>query len=241
MTPMAEDANAIAATHYAAVTIVVLGASGDLAKKKTYPAIFDLARHGLLPKGTRVIGYARSALEVDALRERVKGHFKKPSTVTAALADGTKANDAAQAYAMIEKEFLESMSYVKGAYDADEPFQALHDAVKQSEAEQLAAAGDMANVHALPILRCYYLALPPSVFIPVAKRLKQWCYAPAASSPANGNGLNGMQPTQGGDRMNQRFIHRLIVEKPFGKDSASCEVLNAELGACWREEEVRTL
>lgn len=31
------------------LSIVVLGASGDLAKKKTYPSLWDLFVHGLLP------------------------------------------------------------------------------------------------------------------------------------------------------------------------------------------------
>ena len=30
------------------LTIFVVGASGDLAKKKTYPSLFDLFRHGFL-------------------------------------------------------------------------------------------------------------------------------------------------------------------------------------------------
>lgn len=33
----------------ATLSIIVLGASGDLAKKKTYPALFDLFAHGYLP------------------------------------------------------------------------------------------------------------------------------------------------------------------------------------------------
>lgn len=40
--------------------IVVLGASGDLAKKKTFPAIFALFQQGLLPKDVKIVGYART-------------------------------------------------------------------------------------------------------------------------------------------------------------------------------------
>jgi hypothetical protein len=35
-----------------ALTIFVVGASGDLAKKKTYPSLFDLFRLGFLPRNT---------------------------------------------------------------------------------------------------------------------------------------------------------------------------------------------
>jgi glucose-6-phosphate 1-dehydrogenase len=41
--------------------VVVLGASGDLAQKKTFPAIFALFQQGFLPKDLHIIGYARSS------------------------------------------------------------------------------------------------------------------------------------------------------------------------------------
>ena len=41
------------------LTITVLGCSGDLAKKKTYPALFALFTHGHLQPSTIVLGYAR--------------------------------------------------------------------------------------------------------------------------------------------------------------------------------------
>ncbi len=39
-----------------ALTVVVLGASGDLAFKKTYPALFSLWVQGFLPRHTSFIG-----------------------------------------------------------------------------------------------------------------------------------------------------------------------------------------
>jgi glucose-6-phosphate 1-dehydrogenase len=41
--------------------IVVLGASGDLAKKKTFPALFALYSQGHLPKDVHIVGYARTS------------------------------------------------------------------------------------------------------------------------------------------------------------------------------------
>ncbi|KAG5491451.1 hypothetical protein JIQ42_01353 [Leishmania sp. Namibia] len=43
-----------------ALTIIVFGASGDLAKKKTFPALFQLYCDGLLPPEFNIIGYART-------------------------------------------------------------------------------------------------------------------------------------------------------------------------------------
>eukprot|EP00644_Phytophthora_capsici_P017173 jgi/Phyca11/509625/fgenesh2_kg.PHYCAscaffold_48_\ len=43
-----------------ALTIFVIGASGDLAKKKTYPSLFALYTMGYLPEHVVIVGYARS-------------------------------------------------------------------------------------------------------------------------------------------------------------------------------------
>jgi glucose-6-phosphate 1-dehydrogenase len=40
----------------AAHTIVVIGASGDLAKKKTFPSLYDLYVAHLLPENFMIIG-----------------------------------------------------------------------------------------------------------------------------------------------------------------------------------------
>ncbi|MGO1737090.1 MAG: hypothetical protein ACTHZ9_12335, partial [Leucobacter sp.] len=39
--------------------IVLFGVTGDLAKKKLLPAIYDLANRGLLPPGFALIGFGR--------------------------------------------------------------------------------------------------------------------------------------------------------------------------------------
>ena len=56
-----------------------------------------------LPKDLEIVGYARSKLSSESLREKVKGFLK---------GDEGKIN-----------EFLERVSYVQGAYDTDEGFQ----------------------------------------------------------------------------------------------------------------------
>ena len=50
-----------------ALSIVVVGASGDLAKKKTYPALLDLCAHGHLPLHCNIIGVARSVSDAQRL------------------------------------------------------------------------------------------------------------------------------------------------------------------------------
>ena len=40
-------------------TVVMFGVTGDLARKKLIPAIYDLANRGLLPPGFGLVGFAR--------------------------------------------------------------------------------------------------------------------------------------------------------------------------------------
>jgi glucose-6-phosphate 1-dehydrogenase len=59
------------------LAIVVVGASGDLAEKKTYPSLLDLYHDNFLPKNTLVVGYARSNLTDDDLRDKIRPFLLK--------------------------------------------------------------------------------------------------------------------------------------------------------------------
>jgi glucose-6-phosphate 1-dehydrogenase len=52
--------------------IVIFGASGDLTRRKLFPALYSLALRGLLPKQFGVVGVARSEESDDEFRERMK-------------------------------------------------------------------------------------------------------------------------------------------------------------------------
>ena len=58
------------------LTIIVFGASGHLAKTKTYPALYDLFVEGVLPKEVSIVGFARSASTDTQFREKIEGHLK---------------------------------------------------------------------------------------------------------------------------------------------------------------------
>lgn len=132
------------------VSIVVFGASGDLAKKKTFPALFGLYREGELPSTVNIIGYARSKLSVDELRSRIREHLK--------LKD-QKARDKVEG-------FLALISYISGPYDQPEGYQQLHEAIEEYD-----------HKHGVKLSeRLFYLALPPSVFTLVGAHIKKWCY-----------------------------------------------------------------
>ena len=58
------------------LVIVVFGASGDLAKKKTFPALFRIWQRGFLPAGTAIVGYARSQMGVEQFQKQVTQYIK---------------------------------------------------------------------------------------------------------------------------------------------------------------------
>ncbi|KAI9357276.1 glucose-6-phosphate dehydrogenase, partial [Zopfochytrium polystomum] len=160
--------------------------SGDLAFKKTYPALFGLFKNGFLPKNSQIIGYARSHIELPEFHKRVSSKIK------------TATDEDRQLVA----KFLAKCTYFSGKYDDPASFQALDKFVSSQEA---AVPG---KKH-----RLFYMALPPSVFIPASAGLRDKTYSTKGSN-------------------------RLIVEKPFGKDFDSSKVLSRALAAKWQEDEI---
>lgn len=155
--------------------IVIFGASGDLAKRKTYPALFGLFRQGYLGDRFAVIGYARTDMALDEFHDRLRPFLQKFDV------DGID-------------DFLEHCQYIHGAYDDDGDYR-----VKLKGALTDAA------------LTIFYMALPPSIFLPVARMIRQWLYMPG---------------------------NRLVIEKPFGRDSATSQELSDALRPLFSESEM---
>ncbi|KAF8913916.1 glucose-6-phosphate 1-dehydrogenase [Gymnopilus junonius] len=169
--------------------IVVLGASGDLAKKKTFPALFNLYRQGFLPRGCRIIGYARTKMDKDEFHKRATSYIKG--------ADENK--DIANAV----EAFKELSTYVAGDYEDGAAFDNLRTHIEEIESSYQAKERN----------RIFYFALPPTVFIPVAKNLKEHCYN------------------------NKGGVNRIVIEKPFGQDLDSARELLNSVRQFWTEDE----
>lgn len=129
------------------LAIVVFGASGDLAKKKTFPALFGLYCQGELPESVKIIGYARLSMDHDKFADRVKEHLKGGS-------DDQK------------KKFLDLCSYLSGAYDKPDGFKKLNQEIEEFESKNKVEK----------TARLFYLALPPLAFTSVATNLKENVY-----------------------------------------------------------------
>jgi glucose-6-phosphate 1-dehydrogenase len=173
--------------HYLpdALTIFVVGASGDLAKKKTYPALFDLHRHGFLTNRTTICGYARSGKTDEDFKAQIKPFLKH----------GTEEET---------DEFLSLCIYRQGAYDSTEDVARVFAELEQKEE----ALSGKCN-------RLFYFAIPPSVFVPIGKSIKEAV-------------IDNQSPKVGWSR--------LIIEKPFGKDSESFQELSSAMGTLYTED-----
>uniref|UniRef100_A0A8C2ERP9 glucose-6-phosphate dehydrogenase (NADP(+)) n=1 Tax=Cyprinus carpio TaxID=7962 RepID=A0A8C2ERP9_CYPCA len=132
--------------HHSDVHIfIIMGASGDLAKKKIYPTLWWLFRDGLLPEQTYFVGFARSNLTVDAIRTACMPYMK----VADSEADRLTA-------------FFSRNSYISGKYVDESSFSNLNTHLLSLP------RGTEAN-------RLFYLALPPSVYHDVTKNIKHQC------------------------------------------------------------------
>src|SRR6185369_3209560 len=57
--------------------MVIFGVTGDLAKRKLFPALYNLARQGLLSREFAVIGVARSPMSNEDFRKRISADVKE--------------------------------------------------------------------------------------------------------------------------------------------------------------------
>ena len=127
-------------------SLVMFGVTGDLARKKLMPAVYDLANRGLLPPGFSLVGFARrdwadqdfGQVVHDSVREHARTPFRED--VWRHLADGFR--------------------FVPGNFDDDAAFDQLRETVSALDAER----GTGGN-HA------FYLSIPPRYFAPVCQQL----------------------------------------------------------------------
>ena len=122
--------------------MVIFGASGDLANRKLLPAIYRLSQQRLLPPNFVILGYARSPLSDDELRQRARTSMLANPEVEFQSADWDL--------------FAPRLYYLAGEYDDAEGFQRLRDRMMMLE-EQWNIGGN----------RLFYLSTPPSVYEPV--------------------------------------------------------------------------
>lgn len=126
--------------------VVIFGVTGDLARRKLMPAIYDLANRGLLPPTFALVGFARRDWAdedfADVVYQAVKEHARTPfrQVVWDRLAAGFR--------------------FVTGTFDDDEAFARLAKTLEDLDTER----GTGGN-HA------FYLSIPPGAFPVVCEKL----------------------------------------------------------------------
>src|ERR1700742_4760769 len=102
-------------------SLVVFGATGDLAHRKLLPALYNLAHEGQLPERFEVIGVGRRDHEHDDFRDTVTSAIQRYSrrrpdpNVLAGLVEGSK--------------------YVQGSFDDDAIYAELGERLAQFDAQ----------------------------------------------------------------------------------------------------------
>lgn len=172
------------------LSIVVVGGSGDLAQKKIFPALFSLYCQGLLPEPWRIYGFARTEYDDETFRAKMGERLTCRYTPGASCADYIA-------------RFLSRCSYVRGDYGAREAFLSLYAKMHAEE-----GAG--------PANRVFYMAIPPFLFVDVAKA----------------TGGAGLVNCEQGPNWS-----RAVIEKPFGRDRVSSDALTASMGQVFSEEQ----
>jgi glucose-6-phosphate 1-dehydrogenase len=134
--------NATAPRSATPLSLVIVGASGDLARKKVIPALFSLYCQDLLPEPFHLFGLARTAYDHAAFRAAVAEHLTCRYAPGASC--GARMDD-----------FLARCYYQAGRYDAADSFLDLYELMRAVQGT------GRAN-------RMFYMAVPPSVFLDVA-------------------------------------------------------------------------
>ena len=128
-------------------TVVIFGASGDLARRKLIPALYNLKAcgHDITPRNFAVLGFARRPMAIEEFRQ--------------------SAHDAAVKYSRLKvdedcwREFAEGLDYLSGL-DQPDGFKRLKARLEEIE-----------KARGLPPNRVFYLSIPPEAIKDCVERL----------------------------------------------------------------------
>jgi glucose-6-phosphate 1-dehydrogenase len=128
--------------------LVLFGVTGDLARKKLMPAIYDLANRGLLPPGFSLVGFARRDWAAQdfgqVVHDAVKQHARTPFSED------------------VWRNLSEGFRFVPGTFDDPAAFDLLAKTVAELD-EDRGTGGNHA----------FYLSIPPGFFATVCEQLER--------------------------------------------------------------------
>jgi glucose-6-phosphate 1-dehydrogenase len=126
--------------------LVIFGASGDLAHRKLFPALFALFRRGLLPDNFFLLGFARSDMSDEAFRAGIVESIQQ----------------AEPGYSPDQiNDFAGKCRYVSGAYDDPGAYEKLSEAMHRCDQDFACSRPN----------RVFHLATPPQLVSTIVRRL----------------------------------------------------------------------
>ncbi len=118
---------------------VILGASGDLTRRKLIPALYNLFRHGLLSREVGIVGVARTEGSTEEFQARMRRDIREFATVGV---EGALWNA-----------FEQRLEYVRGDFGDPATYERLRERLREVEAKHRTGGNAL-----------FYLATPPSLF-----------------------------------------------------------------------------
>jgi glucose-6-phosphate 1-dehydrogenase len=167
-------------------TIMIFGATGDLARKKLFPSLFELSKTGQFPHGTVIIALSR--------RSWTDHEFR--SFITASL-------ETSEEFSVFGEEFLRSVVYHQLQFDDDKAYDSLAEKVRSLDRETIRN-------------KLIYLSISPEAHTATLTR------------------IGTILPTL---RYRGAAV-RILVEKPFGKNSRTALAFNTLLRKFFDEKEI---
>ncbi len=126
--------------------MVIFGATGDLTKRKLIPALYNLAKCGLLPAEFHIIGFARKPGTSDGFRKQMRDDIR--GFATGGFDEETW------------KWFDERLEYIGAEFDAPDSYRRLAEALARSDKSRGTSGSYL-----------FYLATPPELFCEVTRQL----------------------------------------------------------------------
>jgi glucose-6-phosphate 1-dehydrogenase len=128
-------------------TIVIFGASGDLARRKLIPALFRLTQERLIPAEFAIIGAARTPMETDEFRAKMREAVEE-------FSDGQKIDE------QVWDSFAQKLTYETLDIGNAADYQKLKGLLEQADAEH----GTQGN-------HLFYLSTAPTLYAQAVKQL----------------------------------------------------------------------
>lgn len=173
--------------------LVIFGGAGDLAQRKLLPALYNLRVDGLLPEPFAVLGVGRKPFDDGHYRDFARSGVEKFSR---------RPLDGATWEA-----FARSVHFVQGDLEDSSAYSTLKTRLEELDRQR---GSGPSNV------RIYYLAVPPTVVVPIVRHLSESRLASKRDAVSA----------------------RLVVEKPIGHDLASARAINEATAEVFEERQI---